>query len=589
MPQPPRLTYGDRTPWSYILDAWNSLPLPLREAIRQEARARGVQLFRHIRDEAQRILEYSSSHTTPSGQVFSAPSRTIGGVTSQSVNNIQSSLGYVRPQNLLERFNMEIDEPLKGTPGAATLTYYGQRKKVCGRNKSRMQQLLADVAVRRSQYISRFQGLTANWNLGLGCYTLAVSTKTSAVIGTAPNQFRSSTTFLPMYAYNLTALPSGVAATVSNGTTAGVDEVGLAFPVRMYQLCKVKWTNQNGVQQGSTFYMWNPVSGRFNSGNAGINSTDAQQYCDQPEDYDTLSDTQRRYIHHWSDIKLLAYGATAAPVDFNMSIVNFKDPNCAPSRLFVRNSQLAPGTGFAGPAGGAALPVPNQGLYFNYDTEDTLTNMPLPLSQNPSGGLLPSLSSPGGNTIFPVLDNELSSAMIFWEEYWSQRLAHPLVYTNPKVPHESRWTVKEHVSFHLQEIPNLEAVPNAPVRLFQQDLFYHADQSVNTVDARLQYKTDQNDIIDAGSTIPIGTGYANRIPIVNPAELPVRSVGIYQNDPSKDDWLIISSMYNTPVLADSTQDPVFMGGAITGNSTGFNNTWAGSFDISVRSKFSTAQ
>lgn len=171
-------------------------------------------------------------------------------------------------------------------------------------------------------YIHRWQSLAT---FGGPC-SLQLGTESS---GTTPN----ITFAMPMYAFNLSTLGMSKFTTVT-GTTGGAGIDIATLP--MYRLYSRKFVNANGTSGPQ--WSWFSTTGKKNSAD-GVTDGAVWQ-MEQLVNAKSVFPNVQKYLHKWSDVKLVLSGATTRPVKIHVKVVRFKDGNFAPDRTYSNFSSV---------------------------------------------------------------------------------------------------------------------------------------------------------------------------------------------------------------------------------------------------------
>lgn len=167
-------------------------------------------------------------------------------------------------------------------------------------------------------YISRWQSLSSFF-----------STPCSLQLATTVNNTAGATLgnrILPMYCYDLSSMANGsftLPAITDNAVGTNTD-----LTIRpMYRL----QCNKNNVNQASPNYTWNVVSGKNN-----VPAGNADGFIPYLEDVTGVRPDVfpfvERFMHEWSDIRLVMCGAKNRPVRFHVKIIKWTQGEFAPGR-----------------------------------------------------------------------------------------------------------------------------------------------------------------------------------------------------------------------------------------------------------------
>lgn len=527
---------------------------------------------------------------------------------------------------------------------ATSLTQYGHSKRVLGKRARKQRRSWKDME--QPYQIYRFQGLSD-----------FTSTRKHGVYGLFPCSFRSSSpesytlfntltdtnavysvayncTAMPMYAYNLSALPSGrVINPNANNSLPGQTDGTRGYAIPMYQLVKTMMSisgsisNPQSTIEPFVYYSWQPVRGNCN-GRLGATTDEAgtmvnftanpgDSYpllanCFVEEQNVPVSVQQPVYKHEWSDIGVAVYGSATRSTCCRVSLVNFLNETAAPSRLWSDT---------------ATLSTNNQKL-FNKDFGD---DRDIDLQQNATAGLIPScpgltVNGATGHRIFdyPI---EIDNATSFWDSYWCNRMGHPLVYSKNRGSHQKLWNVQhtECITLAPNNTMNAAMKDNEQVSQHVHKIFKRFEKPVDTyIPAQGGLSSNFNvgagpliyrSFVTEGDPVMQNVGMTNTGTIQTPpGNLAVAGYGcstknsvttchIYGNNPKRDTWLIIESEnpYSyVPQVTSSTNKPFMFGGLGSGGGTQScysdreltfatsdlgNVTNYPSFDLMVRSKY----
>ena len=559
---------------------------------------------------------------------------------------------------------VSFDGRMPNISASDALTQYRKTKVTLGKRKRSARRNFR--AQERPYMITRFQGLnlfSSNDDqppvLAAGTYGMFPLTYNHTVTrnlvrtngpGTATTPVSASLGYtcvaLPMFAYNLSALPEGYIRNPSASGDALVNISGsnigpvsgiAGYAIPMYQLIKHCVTISSEGSSNSrcppfVYYAWNPVRGNCNSrlGAASSNTlipvttglgSDTPNIVSaniEEAKYQPLVQ-QPMYQHQWSDIGVAVYGGAYQPTCTKLSIVSFIDEYCMPPRLWTA---------------GGSTGLPTESLaknnIFNRDLDDALD---CDLQDNATCGLIagmPGLTinrgTDGINDIFEY-PKELDSATAFWDAHFHNRFGHPLSFSKNRGVHNKKWHThyahcvvtppNNNMNAALHEAdgnePQLEATTQRVHKIFKHfnathDTYYPTNGGVQTKNlifgnTLTDYYTDGNPAIKAqnNATIPVTRGSAYNS-LGYTTEYGVNTCHIYGNNRRRDQWLLIESEnpFQSIPFTNATGVPPFAIG------TGFSDTIASytspgvgfgesnvtnkypSFDIVVRSRHNLA-
>jgi len=484
--------------------------------------------------------------------------------------------------------------------------------------------------------ISRFQGLShfvgaqddeSDGYSTYGLYPIQLLQKSLPILLNPANiasNITCDTIMLPMFAYNLSALPvgwvynpypSGTDAYNQGGgaltTPATISVSGVSIP--MMQLCKASFvvTSGDNYRNSSSVYYWVPVRGSQNAPSGATTSQNkiSGQTADETVNFPRNSGGSVEqsvflpqvqapvYNHDWSDIRLAFDGALSRPTCFKVSIVNFLRPEVSPSRIWMTESDYN--------AANRQVTDASMDKVLFKDLNDARFNNIEKAFQ--SGGL-----SCGFNTetippfVFPVPssvngqpqaeDVELHECTSMWESYWTNRMGHPLAYTKNFAPHKKYMNVKYSQCIALAQ-KSSATDGTASVKKHMHSIFKKFNKCHDTFIAPADVETN---LLSVNAPDPVksnsivGTGFAQKFSYAN--------CHIYGNDRRADDWLIIEADMPYQAIDKDSESSLTSGNFLPywgglkedescytpgGAFTGFRGTpgKCGSFDISVRSKF----
>lgn len=217
--------------------------------------------------------------------------------------------------------NMAIDALMdNGTMGGVST--FGQIKRIKRRNGNKEKTLLERLAImERMAYgyqICRWQSVNDFLKTSIGG-TLGLSN--SGVAGPPAYQW------MPAYMFNLSTLGQGRVKVNGNATVDSAAQVGYRQ--------KCTFTSA----PSGTNWTWEPISG--NRSNPEGNSNTAQYSIEKTggalrrgANNDPKVIAYERYIHEWSDIKLMFYGAQQVQTKLHYMLVKFKERCSGPLRIY---------------------------------------------------------------------------------------------------------------------------------------------------------------------------------------------------------------------------------------------------------------
>jgi hypothetical protein len=515
----------------------------------------------------------------------------------------------------------------KGTASVNALPmvqYSHGRMRVRGKRMTKRRNL-AQLNETRPYTIYRFQGLS-NFGDAVGATespwaTYGLYPALSAFVGQInlpsiantqiPSTVDISCVYLPMYCYNLSALPTGRVQNSESYPVAGTD----AFANVMYQLCKqtIKYypTSFSARISQMSFYCWSPCRGQQNSSSGNgidIGSTYSNySHCPQVEASKFVAAQAPKYCHRWSDIKLAFSGAVEKSTCMRVSVVNFLKPASQPSRIWTRTENQFNNTtgvffkdlgdhGFALNSSALSILEENASCGLNTEVPGLIYNSADPLTTSPASS----------TDWLPDSPSHLNDATSFWESYWSNRLGHPLAWSKNYANHGKHMRVKSTKCISIPGVNKQDPVQKPKQHL--ETIRYQANKVVNTYTSL----EGQNTVV--ASSIPMAptaqtacvtTGYSTNAGYSN--------AHIYGSSRAADDWLLIecdSYQQGIPALSDN---PIFQINGLAygkpcatpgnleyaaeasssaqvpvpnGNPTTQFQNWP-SFDLAIRSRFDT--
>lgn len=353
---------------------------------------------------------------------------------------------------------------------------------------------------------------------------------------------------LPMFAFNLSALPSGYVKNPTQNAGApwfpstGIDHAACPFVWYQQMRYTVTVQNQNASNQTTfEYYAWAPVSGNQNRSDGSTVSP--QPFVSQIEEARfKATNPAPVYNHDWSDIRLCLYGARTRPTSVKIHIVNFVDESATPPRLWVP----------------ATAPTDNDPI-FNYqpkysttgstngfsnylfkDLEDCAMKLPNGtsagfLSSNYTGGAVANCGAltTRSNVYVHDEDQSLVKTTEIWDSHWANRLGHPLAFSKSYTEKKPLWRTKYSRTINLPHQTTVDADPQPYQhihKIFKKFNKYHDTDIDDHKDNSLVVRDSDKRLLSAFNQ-----------------DISSFNNHIYGSRPSLDDWLIIegSDPFNT--------------------------------------------
>jgi hypothetical protein len=379
---------------------------------------------------------------------------------------------------------------------------------------------------------------------------------------------------LPMYVFNLSALCLG-----RTPTDAAKTETSFQKPIIAYQLLKI-------LHGDDSSYMWHPVTAKNNVVTTQDYANTDYSYCPQIEyaSYNlygnAASTINAKYVHDWSDIRVLFTGANHLPTDYHMSIVNFMEPEVSPCRM---SSTDIPGAGGSATANISTTKLftgtANGSKVYMYDNDQLA---PMALTTNYTGGY---------NTEAIVGRNpDNDAATVFWDSYWSGKIGHPLAYSTSHLMNKKKYWHEKHKITGVIQARNLNT-SDAHTQSHIQKIFYRPNKVFDTTDASIIRDTNANIFGISGTT------HTDFQPVMGPGyniSLGASDMSLFGSNRKRDDWLLIRSdgLWNSIMSGqeyfsfDATSGVAANNGRFASYTDGVDaEVGAPSFDISIRSKY----
>ena len=218
-----------------------------------------------------------------------------------------------------------VARAVKGTDGAIgpiTQQYYKKSYKGSKRKKTKLQKMMRIDQAMENYFVSRWQGLTLYSALE-NAYKLNNSFTTVSTATTETKDFS-----MPMFCYNLTALPINRVNSTISGTSAPGNPIA-TFP--FYRLLKkqIKDISSGAV---SVQYVW-VEQRQINGGPQGTGISNAANI-----EWDNLNgsppiNTQVWWVE-WCKIKMILKGATTRSCKLHCALASFKHTGVGPVRKY---------------------------------------------------------------------------------------------------------------------------------------------------------------------------------------------------------------------------------------------------------------
>lgn len=168
-------------------------------------------------------------------------------------------------------------------------------------------------------YISRWQSLSSFYSTPC---SLQLATTVNSNAGTSLGARQ-----LPMYCYDLSSMANG-SFTVPSATDGTVGTNTDLTIVPCYRLQSAK----NGVNNTTNNYLWGIINGA-NNDPSGTVTGDIPYLEDVTGVRPDVFPFVERFMHEWSDIRLIMCGAKNRPVRIHVKIIQWKEGCYAPPRL----------------------------------------------------------------------------------------------------------------------------------------------------------------------------------------------------------------------------------------------------------------
>lgn len=267
---------------------------------------RGADIRRFVERNARRDSE---------GRIVSSLQRAIGPNTPAAVRPGRAPVPDPAPMSIAS---------MGGSAGVGTtyvndITY--NKTVVKGKRKRNVKKMLVNAFVKEAQddSIFRFQSLTPFQNVESRSFKLAVGFNA----GTGEERDRL---FMPVFAFNLSALPSWTSP------HDGQNRMTVPF----YRLVK-KLAASGPATQDFVNYQWEKVAKAGFSEFDGTKATaDQDKYGWSVENSTGAMNQCNKYCHNWSDIQIGFQGNTTYANRVTYSIVSFLN-GCGPERRYYKN------------------------------------------------------------------------------------------------------------------------------------------------------------------------------------------------------------------------------------------------------------